>query len=129
MGVEQTGGLVRAEGCETGSVAALTTHFDKSASWHTPGRGPLAGDYEGRDAVFAQFGRFAGGTGGTFKAALHQLFSSDEGRVVGVHHNSAERDGTHLDVGCCLVFELKDGRVIDGPEHFFDLYAWDEFWS
>ena len=22
-----------------------------------------------------------------------------------------------------------DGRVIDGREHFFDLYAWDEFWS
>ena len=28
-----------------------------------------------------------------------------------------------------LVFELKDGRVLDGREHFGDLYAWDEFWS
>jgi hypothetical protein len=25
-----------------------------------------------------------------------------------------QRDGKHLDVGCCIVFELKDGRVTDG---------------
>ena len=28
-----------------------------------------------------------------------------------------------------IVFTLKDGRIIDGREHFEDLYAWDEFWS
>jgi hypothetical protein len=57
------------------------------------------------------------------------LLESDDGRVVGVHHNTAARDGKHLDVGCCIVFELKDGRITDGREHFHDLYAWDEFWS
>ena len=51
------------------------------------------------------------------------------GGVIGIHHNTGERNGKHLDVDCCLVFELKDGRVIDGREHFGDLYAWDEFWS
>jgi uncharacterized protein len=34
-----------------------------------------------------------------------------------------------LDVDCCLVFEIKDGRCIDGRDYFFDLDAWDEFWS
>ncbi len=53
----------------------------------------------------------------------------DEGREVCIHHNSAERDGKLLDVDCCLVFELKDGRVTDGREYFYDLNAWDEFWS
>jgi ketosteroid isomerase-like protein len=52
-----------------------------------------------------------------------------DGVVVGIHHNSGERNGKHLDVDCCLVFQLKDGRVTDGREHFSDLYAWDEFWS
>jgi len=28
-----------------------------------------------------------------------------------------------------MFFQYKDGRVIDGREHFHDLYAWDEFWS
>jgi len=57
------------------------------------------------------------------------MLRSDDGRVVGVHHNSAKRDDKHLDVGCCIVFELKDGRIIDGREYFDDLYAWDAFWS
>jgi hypothetical protein len=39
------------------------------------------------------------------------------------------RYGKSLDVGNCIVFELTDGRVVDGREHFNDLYAWDEFWS
>ena len=117
------------EAFNSADMKTLTDIFDENASWHTPGRGPLAGDHQGRDATFAQFGRYVGETGGTFKAALQHLSKSDDGRVIGVHHNGAERAGKHLDVGCCIVFEFKDGRIIHGREHFFDLYAWDEFWS
>ena len=49
--------------------------------------------------------------------------------MVGIQRNKAERDGKHLDVGVCLVFQLRDGRVTEGWEHYRDLYAWDEFWS
>jgi len=49
--------------------------------------------------------------------------------VVGIHHNSAEKDGKRLNVDCCLVFEVEDGRVADGREYFYDLDAWDDFWS
>jgi hypothetical protein len=57
------------------------------------------------------------------------VLRSDDGRVIGVHHNSAERNGKRLDVGCCIDFKLEDGKIVHGREHFFDLYAWDEFWS
>lgn len=110
-------------------MKTLTELFDESASWHTPGRSPLAGDRKGREATFAQFGRYGGETGGTFKATLQHVLTSDDGRVVGIHHNTAMRNGKKLDVYCCLVFEFKNGRIIDGREHFYDLYAWDEFWS
>lgn len=112
-----------------GDMKTLTEIFHENASWHTPGRSPIAGDFKGREAVFAQFGRYAGETGGNFKAILQHLLKSDEGRVVGVHHNSAKRSGKQLEVDCCIVFEFKDGRIIDGREYFFDLHAWDEFWS
>jgi uncharacterized protein len=49
--------------------------------------------------------------------------------VVGYQRSTGERNGKHLDVGNCIVFTLEDGRVVDGCEHFHDLYAWDEFWS
>jgi hypothetical protein len=67
--------------------------------------------------------------GGTFKAELRYVLADDDGHAVGIHHNSAERDGKQLDVDCALVFDIKDGRVVDGREHFYDLNAWDEFWS
>ena len=67
--------------------------------------------------------------GGTFKATLRDVLAGDNGRVVGVHRGTGERDGKHLEIDCCLVFEMKDGRVVDGREYLFDLYAWDEFWS
>jgi ketosteroid isomerase-like protein len=131
MGTGENAAIVRRgyEAFNAGDMETLTELFSESASWHTPGRSPIAGDYEGREACFTQFGRYGGDTGGTFQAELRYLFEDDEGRVVGFHHNSAERGAKHLDVDCCIVFELKDGRLIDGREHFYDLYAWDEFWS
>lgn len=112
-----------------GDIKTLTEIFDENASWHTPGRSPIAGDNRGRDAVFAQFGRYAGDTEGTFKATLQDVLKGDEGRVVGIHDNSGERNGKRLDVGCCIAFEIKNGKIVSGREHFYDLYAWDEFWS
>ena len=131
MGTGENSEIVRRgyEAFNAGDMGTLTELFDESASWHSPGRGPLAGDYAGREAVFAYFGQLGGQTGGTFRATLEYLSESDDGRVIGVHHNSADRDGKRLDVEVCLAFELRDGRVVDGREHFFDLYAWDEFWS
>lgn len=110
-------------------MKALTEIFHENASWHTPGRSRIAGDHSGRDAAFAHFGCYVGETGGTFKAELLHLLTSDDGCVVGVHHNSGERNGKRLDVGCCIVFEIRDGQIFDGREHFYDVHAWDEFWS
>ena len=110
-------------------IDTLTKLFDEKASWHSPGRNPIAGDHIGRDAVFTQFGHYSGDTGGTFKATLLHLTEGDDGTVVGVHHNTGERNSKHLDVLCCIVFEVKNGRIIDGREHFYDLHAWDGFWS
>ncbi|MFC2085654.1 nuclear transport factor 2 family protein [Bacteroidota bacterium] len=123
--------IIRAsyEAFNTADMETLTANFHENASWHTPGRSRIAGDHVGRDAVFTQFGRYGGETAGTFKATLQNVFRSKDGRVVGVHHNSAERNGKHLDTGCCIVFELKDGRIISGTEYIFDLHNWDDFWS
>jgi ketosteroid isomerase-like protein len=131
MGAAEDLAVVRRgyEAFNTGDMETLTEVFDERASWHTPGRGSLAGDHEGRDATFAYFSELAGQTRGTFRAELRYLAGDDDGHVLALHHNSGDRDGKHLDVECCLVLELKDGRVIDGREHFGELYAWDDFWS
>ena len=48
------------EAFNTADIPALMELLDDGVSWHTPGRSSLAGDHEGRDAVFAQFGRYRG---------------------------------------------------------------------
>jgi len=113
----------------SGDMDTLTEVFDENMVWHLPGRSSMAKDYEGRDATLAYFGQIAEETGGTFRAELQRLLSDEDGRVVGVQRSTADKDGKHLDVGNSIVFQLEDGRVVDGREHFEDLYAWDEFWS
>ena len=110
-------------------VDTLTEIFDESVVWHLPGRSSFADDYQGRDATLAYFGQLGQETGGTFRAQLERLVGDDDDRVVGIQRSTAEREGKHLEVGNCIVFQLKDGRITDGREHFHDLYAWDEFWS
>ena len=110
-------------------IDTLTELFDENIVWHLPGRSSMAKDYEGRDATLTYFGEIGEKTGGTFQAELQHLLADDDDRVVGIQRSTGERDGKRLDVGNAIVFELKDGRVVDGREHFHDLYAWDEFWS
>jgi ketosteroid isomerase-like protein len=113
----------------SGDMNTLIASFDEGVVWHLPGRSRFADDYQGRDATLAYFGQLAQETGGTFQAELQHLLADDEDRVIGMQRSRAQRNGKHLDVANCIVFELKDGRVTDGREHFHDLYAWDEFWS
>ena len=113
----------------TGDLDTVAEIFDESVVWHLPGRSAKADDYQGRDATLAYFGQLAQETGGTFRAELQHITADGDNRVVGIQRSTADRDGEHLDVADCIVFELKDGRVTDGREHFEDLYAWDDFWS
>jgi uncharacterized protein len=110
-------------------LAALTELFDENISWHSPGCSSLAGDAIGREAVLSRVGRCARETGGTFSADLKRVLIDEGGRVIGIHRNVGERDGKELDVYCCIVFEVVDGRIVDGREHFYDVQAWDEFWA
>ncbi|AZO61075.1 MAG: hypothetical protein EOQ55_21695 [Mesorhizobium sp.] len=113
----------------SGDMDTLAQIIDEKCTWHSPGRNPIAGDYKGREATFAQFGRYGGQTLGTFRANLLHVMESEDGRVVGVHRNTGERNGKQLDVLCCIVFDIRAGKVVDGREHFYDLYAWDAFWA
>jgi len=113
----------------TGDLKTLTELLGDNVSWHTPGGSRLAGDVVGRKAVLARLGRYVAETGGTFRADLKRVLTDEDGRVIGIHHNVAERDGKQLDLYCCVVFVVVGGRIVDGREHFYDLRAWDEFWS
>ena len=79
--------------------------------------------------IFARLGRYIAETGGTFRADPKRVLTDEDGRVIVIQHNVAERNGKHLDVYSCVVFELEAGRIVAGREHVYDRRAWDEFWS
>jgi ketosteroid isomerase-like protein len=130
MGADENVAIMRRayDAFNTGDMDTLTGLMNETA-WHLPGRSPMAGDYEGTGATLAYFGQLAEKTGGTFRAELQHMAAVGDTRVVGIQRSTADRNGKHLDVDNCIVFELKGGRIVDGREHFEDLYAWDEFWS
>ena len=131
MGADENMDVMRRayEAFNEADIDTLTELFDENVVWHLPGKSSMAKDYQGRDATLAYFGQIGEKTNGTFQAELQQLFAGDDGRVIGLQRSTGERDGKHLDADNCIVFELNDGKVVDGREHFNDLYAWDAFWS
>ena len=49
--------------------------------------------------------------------------------VAGEGVNSGRRNGTTLSVDYCVVFDLVDGRIVSGREHFCDPIQLEQFWS
>jgi ketosteroid isomerase-like protein len=112
-----------------GDAKTLAELFDEKATWHTPGKSVISGDCKGRDAIMAHFARLGQETGGTLKAELRHLLHDEESRVVALEHITAQRHGKRLAIDACLVFELKNGRVVSGREYIYDLHSADAFWA
>ena len=128
---EQNAEIIRRgyEAFNQGDVQTLSTLFHENASWHTPGHTFVGGSRTGLKEVLSQFGRYGSETHGSFRALLTDVAASEDGRVAAIHRNTGERNGKKLDAACIILFELSNGKVISGREYFFDLYAWDAFWS
>jgi ketosteroid isomerase-like protein len=78
---------------DMGALAAL---ISPDVVFVMPGTSPLAGLYNGRDALFGFFGRMAEVTAGTYHAELRELYASDDS-VVAVHHGTGMRRAKELD--------------------------------
>ena len=131
MGADENAAIMRRayDAFNTGDMDTLIEIFDDSIVWHLPGRSAIRQRLPGprRDLGLLRPAGAADRRHLPGRAAA--LLADDDDRVVGIQRSTGDRNGKHLDVGNCIVFELKDGRVIDGREHFHDLYAWDEFWA
>ena len=73
-----------------GDMDALSQYWAQDIRYHVPGRGLLAGDYEGIAQVLAFFVRLSELSEGTFRAEIHDVLANDEHAVV-LYTGSAER--------------------------------------
>jgi uncharacterized protein len=91
-------------------VATLSDVFEAHAVWRAEPMGILAGNYEGRDAIFAMFAQVGQETGGTFRAQPLAMAASGD-KVFVQLDVTGDRQGRSLNAGEVLVFTLLDGRV------------------
>ncbi len=113
----------------SGDMATLNELFADDIVWHVSGRGPMSGDFEGKDAVLAYFGRLAQETGGNFRIEIHDVLANDD-HAVALTTASGERQGKTLENAKGVqVFHVRDGKVTESWFHSGDQYADDEFFS
>lgn len=111
-----------------GDMDALAEILDERVVWHAPGNNPVSGDYNGRDATFAYFGKLGELSEGTLKVEVHDILANDE-HVVGMQRDTATRGGKSLDTNEVLIFHVRDGKIVEAWESYIDMAAVDDFWS
>ncbi len=95
---------------------------------HVPGRSPVAGDYDGKEAVGGYVARLAELSGGTLRFQPHDVTAS-EAHAVGLVKDLAERGDKVLDMNNVHVWHVGAGRLSEIWVYPGDVYAWDDFWS
>jgi ketosteroid isomerase-like protein len=103
-------------------------YFTPDAKLHMPGRGAVAGDYEGIDNALGFFGRLFQLTNGTYRSVLHDVVANDA-HIVALHYATGEREGKTLNMPEALVCHVRDGKVAELWIHPWDLHAVEEFFA
>lgn len=112
-----------------GDVAAIQAAIADNAVWRFPGRrGQLAGDHQGREAIFGFLLKVQALTDHTFSLDLIEVLAGDE-YVVALFRGQGQRNGKTLDNPTCLRMRVEDGQVVEVWEFVWDLYHVDDFWA
>jgi len=107
---------------------ALRGLFAEDAVWSVPGRGVMAGTYEGREAIFRFLARLTKETDGTYASELIDVLASDD-RAAALYRARGARHGRTLELDQVLLFDVDDGlvrRVLALPS---DPDAFEAFWA
>lgn len=113
----------------TGQADRASLTWSDEIRWMVDAGGPMAGVWEGPDAVFAYHRGLERASRGTFRQHLLALEASG-GPVVQAHlRTTAVRGAERLDQPTLIVFELSGGRLGRVIEIPGDPDAWERFWS
>ena len=116
------------EAFNAGDGPTLIELLHEDVVFYQPGSSPVSGEHRGRDDVLRYFGELGARSGGTFRAEIEKLFTSDR-QAVAIHRASASRNGAVLETRTALVFDLENGRVTAFNAVQEDQQAWDAFFS
>ena len=114
---------------ESGDLANLDQLFADNITAHIPGNHALAGDYQGKEAVFGFFGRLAERSGGTARLQLRNALADDWFTVALVEAAGRVGDQTLDGERAVLVLRVQDGRFVELWSHHYDQQRMNRAWS
>jgi ketosteroid isomerase-like protein len=95
---------------------------------HFPGRGPMAGDYRGKDGLAQLFQRQMEILDTAPEIETHDILATDDHFVI-LNTVRATRGGQMHEQHQVVVSHVRDGKVSETWLHFSDQYGMDEFAS
>src|SRR6202453_593459 len=99
--------------CARADLGALQSQFlAEDVVWHVPGRGPLAGDYQGIAEVIALFSKIAELSGGTARFTLHDVLANGN-HMISLATVTAERAGKQYQDKLVHVMKVHDGKATE----------------
>ena len=111
----------------TGDMEAIRNEsFATGIQWDWPGKGPLAGHYDGIDAVIAMFGKLFTDSGSTFKVTPESISGFADFVVVRSRASWTGTQGSHDDP-YVQVFRMKDNRAADCSIYVNDPDLWEQY--
>ncbi|MSO79602.1 MAG: nuclear transport factor 2 family protein [Acidimicrobiia bacterium] len=112
----------------SGDMEKLGSLYKDDVVHSVPGSNQIAGDYKGRDAVLAFYGKLFELTGGNMSVDLKTV-TVDGNKVAAVHRAKAAIADRTIDSDTTLNFTMEDGRVARIDEVPSDQAAEDDFWG
>jgi uncharacterized protein len=107
---------------------ALRGLFADDAVWSVPGKGVMAGTYEGREAIFRFLAKLPKETDGTYGSELVDVLASDD-RAAALYRARGTRRGRTLELDQVLLFRIEDGSVRSVLALPSDPDAFETFWA
>ena len=111
-----------------GEGLALRGLFAEDAVWSVPGRGVMAGTYEGREAIFRFLAKLPKVTDGTYRSELTDVLAS-ESRAAALYRARGTRHGRNLELDQVLLFSIESGLVQQVLALPSDPDAFEAFWA
>ncbi len=105
----------------------LSFHTDDTVT-HFPGRGPMAGDYRGKDGLTQLLQKQMQMLDSPPKVETHDVLASDDHAVV-LNKVAGTRGGKTLEQNQVVVIHLKGGKIDEVWLQFSDQQAMDEMAS
>jgi uncharacterized protein len=109
-------------------MEAFFSHQADDVVLHFPGRGPLAGDYRGKDGLAELFQKQMQMLDGPPEIENHDILANDDHAVI-LNKVRAARGGQILEQRQVAVLHIKGGKITETWLQFSDQQAMDEMAS